>query len=195
MKQTKKQSTWVYECEPDNTSRYVLGEQFADPQSNKVLICIGVNPSTATPEKLDPTLNRVRRYAERQSYGAWYMLNLYPQRATDPNDMDREGNRTLHQKNIAAIGDLLRTIPQADVWCAWGATIRKRSYLSDFLRGNKEREISGILAQFNGDYRFVAYAETKKGHPGHPLVMKTIDVLKPINQFQKLDIKSEDETI
>lgn len=59
--------------------RYVLGEQF-DTSCKKVLVCIGINPSTAIPEQLDPTLKRVQKYAKNSGvYGAWYMLNVYPQ--------------------------------------------------------------------------------------------------------------------
>ena len=59
--------------------RYVLGEQF-DTSCKKVLVCIGINPSTAIPEQLDPTVKRVQKYAKNSGeYGAWYMLNVYPQ--------------------------------------------------------------------------------------------------------------------
>lgn len=187
MEQAEKQSKWIYECEPDNTVRYVLGEQFADPQSDKALICIGVNPSTATPEKLDPTLNRVRRYAQKHRYGAWYMLNLYPQRATNPNDMDKQGDGTKHRRNIAAIRKLLQAIPEADVWCAWGVSICKRAYLTDFLHGKEQNGTDGILVQFDGNYRFMAYAETKYGYPRHPLMMRKTDVLQPLDRFQQLN--------
>ena len=51
--------------------RYVLGEQFDTSCKN---------PSTAIPEQLDPTLKRVQKYAKNSGeYGAWYMLNVYPQ--------------------------------------------------------------------------------------------------------------------
>ena len=186
MEQSQQQSRWIYACEPDNRVRYVLGEEFSDPLNDNTLICIGVNPSTATPEKLDPTLSRVKLYAKRHQYSAWYMLNLYPQRATNPKDMDKEGDCIKHQQNIAAIRNLLKNIPQADVWCAWGTIISQRAYLTDFLHGNIENGIDGILAQFNDNYRFMAYAETKHGYPRHPLMMKTIDILRPLDQFEKL---------
>ena len=46
--------------------RYVLGEQF-DTSCKKVLVCLGINPSTAIPEQLDPTLKRVQKYAKNLS--------------------------------------------------------------------------------------------------------------------------------
>ena len=179
MKTEKKSNQWVYECEPDNSSRYVLGEIFEDVQNAKVLICIGVNSSTATPEKLDQTLARVKGYAQRNNYGAWYMLNLYPWRATKPKDLPKTFNEEIYKNNIAAIKKLLGEVKKADVWCAWGATIKKRSYLSGMC--------DSILKLFNGNgYTLMAYGQTKEGHPSHPLVMKRTDKLEPVAKFEKL---------
>lgn len=117
---------WLYEYEETAESqningyevtgvRYVLGEKF-DHSCNKALICIGINPSTAIPEQLDPTLKRVQKYAKsNREYGAWYMLNVYPQRATNPNDMDIEPNMEIHRNNLTAIKNLLSEIKEADV--------------------------------------------------------------------------------
>ena len=58
--------------------RYILGERFNNG-NEKVLICIGINPSIAIPKNLDPTLKRVQGYAKENGYEAWYMLNIYPQ--------------------------------------------------------------------------------------------------------------------
>src|SRR5690606_17601605 len=73
---------WVYLKNDENTLRYVLGEK-----GNKTIACIGVNPSTATPEKLDPTLKKVKTVAKHNGFDGWIMYNLYPQRATNPNDL------------------------------------------------------------------------------------------------------------
>ena len=99
---------WLYEYEETAESqiingyevtgvRYVLGEKF-NTSCNKALICIGINPSTAIPEQLDPTLKRVQKYAKNSGeYGAWYMLNVYPQRATNPDDMDIDPDMEIHR--------------------------------------------------------------------------------------------------
>ena len=106
--------------------RYVLGELF-DTSCNKALICIGINPSTAIPEQLDPTLKRVQKYAKRSGeYGAWYMLNVYPQRATNPDDMDIDPNMEIHRNNLIAIKNLLSEIKEADVWCVLGVILSER---------------------------------------------------------------------
>ena len=163
-----------YDCELTDV-RYVLGEQF-DADKRNVLICIGINPSMAMPNFLDPTLRRVQGYAKRSGeYGAWYMLNIYPQRATNPNNMDTDDTYSMeiHLRNLAAIEELLSTIERADVWCAWGTIIddTKRTYLSDLLFGNEDKNIQGIISLFSGNYHFKAYGATTKGYPKHPLLM------------------------
>lgn len=163
-----------YDCELTDV-RYVLGEQF-DTDKRNVLICIGINPSMAMPNFLDPTLKRVQDYAKRSGeYGAWYMLNVYPQRATNPNNMDTDDTYSMeiHLRNFAAIEELLPTIERADVWCAWGTIIddTKRTYLSDLLFGNEDKNIQGIISLFSGNYHFKAYGATTKGYPKHPLLM------------------------
>ncbi|MBI2419155.1 MAG: DUF1643 domain-containing protein, partial [Ignavibacteriales bacterium] len=71
--------SWIYEKSTNNSARFVLGET-----GKKTIICIGVNPSTATPDKLDPTLESVKRIAKHNGFDGWIMLNIYAQRSTDP---------------------------------------------------------------------------------------------------------------
>ena len=186
---------WVYDYEETAESqiingyevtgvRYVFGELF-DTSCNKALICIGINPSTAMPEQLDPTLKRVQKYAQNSGeYGAWYMLNVYPQRATNPDDMD------IHRNKLTAIKNLLSEIKEADVWCAWGNLIGKRKYLYDLLFGNKEKDIDGIISLFNANYHFKAYGSTVESCPKHPLVMSNNDKLKELTEVGLVELNN-----
>ena len=70
---------WLYEKNRNNTARYILGET-----GKKPLVCVGINPSTAAPNNLDRTLTNVKRFSELNGYDGWLMLNVYPQRSTDP---------------------------------------------------------------------------------------------------------------
>ena len=175
----------IYNCELTDI-RYILGERF-DTNNQKALICIGINPSMAMPNFLDPTLKRVQDYAKRSGeYDAWYMLNVYPQRATNPSNMDTDNNYSMevHLRNLSAIKKLLSTIDSADVWCAWGAIIddAKRKFLSDLLFGNETKNIQGIISLFNGNYHFKAYGATVKGYPKHPLLIGKEAKLKVLNE-------------
>ena len=78
----------------------------------------------------------------------------------------------------------LSTIEQADVWCAWGAVIddTKRTYLSELLFGNEDKNIQGIISLFSGNYHFKAYGATIKGYPKHPLLIEKEAKLKVLNE-------------
>ena len=76
---------WLFVPNTYTEYRYILGTRGKNP-----LICIGVNPSTAAPDHLDPTLQSVQRIALNNGYDSFVMLNVYAQRATSPENMDRE---------------------------------------------------------------------------------------------------------
>ena len=86
---------WYYEPHTYQSYRYVLGRVGKHP-----LVCIGINPSTAQPGALDPTLKSVERLAAANGFDSWIMFNVYPQRATDPNDMDKTPDRALCDENL-----------------------------------------------------------------------------------------------
>ena len=187
-----KKGSWVYEIESKSPAgvRYILGEKF-DETKQKALVCIGINPSTATPEQLDTTLNRIQKYAkESGKYGAWYMLNVYPQRATNPNNMDKERNEDIHVANLQHIKNLLQTLPSADIWCAWGFNINKRAYLKDCLK-----QIAGKIQSFeNKEFEFVKKEISDKTrnskHPLHPIAS-----VKTEKELQKFDLMKYLETV
>jgi len=105
---------WIYENDQDNQIRYVLGTKGTKP-----LLCFGINPSTAKPDNLDSTLKSVERLARSNDFDSWIMMNIYPQRATDPNNIHPEINNEIHRKNLAFIESIIsgnKTI----IWAAWG---------------------------------------------------------------------------
>src|ERR1041385_660545 len=55
----------------------------------RVLMVIGLNPSTADARILDPTVTRCVGYAQRWGFGALEMFNLVPFKATPPEAMSR----------------------------------------------------------------------------------------------------------
>ncbi len=153
-----KESKWIYQRTTDNKTRYILGKEGIQP-----LVCIGVNPSTAEPGKLDPTLTRVERYAKRLKYDGWIMINLYPQRATKPDDLHPKIDEWIFKRNMFHITSLVRRkfARPLTVWAAWGTLIEKRSYL---IRG-----LRGLYNIFDRDKWVSIGGLTMKGHPRHPL--------------------------
>ncbi|MFR6394824.1 MAG: DUF1643 domain-containing protein [Oscillospiraceae bacterium] len=79
---------------------------FGDPGENP-LICIGINPSTARPGALDPTLKSVERIALGNGFDSFIMFNVYAQRATSPDDMEWVLNDELHRENMRAFDYIL----------------------------------------------------------------------------------------
>lgn len=66
----------------DRMYRYTLTRTWDSERPYGVFI--GVNPSTADEERLDPTLRRVIRFLDREGCGGMIVLNLFAFRATDP---------------------------------------------------------------------------------------------------------------
>ena len=75
---------WLYVPNVYSEYRYILGTR-----GDRPLICMGINPSTAAPDALDPTLQSVERVARSNGYDSFLMFNVYAQRATRPDDMHR----------------------------------------------------------------------------------------------------------
>lgn len=167
---------WIYAPNFYSEYRYILGTRGSNP-----LICVGINPSTARPDALDNTLKSVERIAVGNGYDSFLMFNVYAQRATSPNDMEKTCNPLLHKENLEAFRYVLSLSSRPAVWAAWGAVIEKRSYLSaclrDMLQAGKEC----------GANWYCAGAITKKGHPHHPLYLRKDEVLRPFDMDAYLE--------
>ena len=169
-------SKWLYAPNFYSEYRYILGTRGQNP-----LICIGVNPSTARPDALDNTLKSVERIALGNGYDSFLMFNVYAQRATSPDDMEKVCNPILHAENLAAFRYILSISQKPAVWAAWGAVIEKRKYLPDCVR-----DLVAVGTEFDAQW-YCAGAITKKGHPHHPLYLRKEEKLKPFDVTAYLD--------
>ena len=158
---------WLYAPNFYSEYRYILGTRGKNP-----LICIGINPSTAEPDNLDNTLKSVERIAHGNGFASFIMFNVYAQRATDPDAMERTCNPQLHKENLEAFRYVLSISQRPAVWAAWGAIIEKRDYLADCVRDMV------LAGQEYGASWYCAGAITKKGHPHHPLYLRKDEKLK-----------------
>ena len=161
---------WIYAPNFYSEYRYILGTR-----GKKPLICIGINPSTAEPDNLDNTLKSVERIALGNGFDSFIMFNVYAQRATDPNAMEKTCNLRLHKENLEAFRYVLSISQEPAVWAAWGAIIEKRDYLADCVR-----DMVTVGQTFGADW-YCAGAITKKGHPHHPLYLRKDEKLKPFD--------------
>ena len=168
---------WLYIPDHYAEYRYLLGTRGVNP-----LICIGINPSTAAPGDLDNTLKSVERIALGNGFDSFLMFNVYAQRATRPEDMDRVCNQTLHRENMAAFRYVLEQVGEGfrpAVWAAWGTIIEKREYLWDCLQ-----DMIAI-----GQARGARWAKCGKtsaaGHPHHPLYLRSDSPIEvfPVEEY------------
>lgn len=165
---------WIYSNNQNNMARYTLGE----PGKNN-LICIGINPSTAEPEKLDSTLTVVKKLSLQHNFDGWIMINIYPQRATNPNNLHKEIDLYLHNENLKHIQELIQIYPQFTIWAAWGTLIEKRKYLKHCLF-----DIYKLL-----NNRWISIGPiSKNGHPHHPLYLKHDSEIFDFNIQKYIDL-------
>lgn len=161
---------WIYAPNFYSEYRYILGTKGKNP-----LICIGINPSTAEPDHLDNTLKSVERIALGNGFDSFLMFNVYAQRATNPDAMERQCNLALHRENLEAFRYCVSLSEKPVVWAAWGAIIEKRDYLADCVRDMV------AVGQEYGARWCCAGAISKKGHPHHPLYLRKDELLKPFD--------------
>ena len=162
---------WLYVPDRYDEYRYILGTR-----GKKPIICVGINPSTAAPDNLDPTLKSAQRIAHANGYDSFLMFNVYAQRATRPDDMERERNEWLHGENMKAFRYLLSLAGEKPtVWAAWGAIIVKRPYLADCIR-----EMEAIGREVGATWCHAGPLSVK-GHPHHPLYLKSNTPLEPFD--------------
>lgn len=147
---------WIYKHSADNSARFVLGTVGESP-----LVCVGVNPSTAAPGEPDRTVSKVMGFATRNGFDSWVMLNLYPQRSTDPKGMHLAYSPELKAENERHIAELIDG-RRLTLLAAWGELIGARPYLSQILEGIVSvTDASGCDWVSLGD-------SLKSGHPRHP---------------------------
>jgi len=166
---------WLYVPDHYSEYRYILGTRGARP-----LICIGVNPSTAIPGRLDNTLKSAERIALFNGFDSFLMFNVYAQRATIPDDMDRELNPVLHAENLKAFRYVLeRSGDSPAVWAAWGAVIEKRAYLPGCVR-----DMVRLGEAYHARW-LIAGPRSRAGHPHHPLYLKKDSPLEPFTDLEE----------
>ena len=171
---------WLYAPNFYSEYRYILGTR-----GENRLICIGIHPSTAKPGDLDNTLKSVERIALGNGFDSFLMFNVYAQRATNPDAMEKQCNQALHRENLEAFRYVLSISEAPAVWAAWGTIIEKRDYLPRCLRDMLE------VGESYGANWYCAGAVSKKGHPHHPLYLRKDEKLKPFDVAAYLETMGE----
>jgi len=147
----------IYLTDNNNSNRYYLGTKGKNP-----LVFCGLNPSTATSEKSDQTITKVKTFADNFGYDSFIMINLYPKRSTKPSELPIKFEDELLTRNIANVSKLLNTYNRLDMIACWGNKIEVRDYLNICA--------SQIFSSLGSKFRnlFQLGSLTQMGHPHHP---------------------------
>ncbi len=136
--------------------RYMLKRRMG--HGEKVMLIVGLNPSTADARSDDPTIRRCVTFALREGCDTLLMGNLFAYRATDPYLLMTMGD-TVGPENFDWLG---RLAAGSDVIvAAWGA-----HRAIETPKGTKVRR------WFLETYNPWCFGITKAGHPRHPLYLR-----------------------
>ena len=101
------------------------------------------------------------------------MLNLYPVRATKPQDLPSKADPVAYERNLETIEKVVAQYANPTLWAAWGETVVDRTY---FLRARDT--LHERLAQYQPQWR--RFGElTATGHPRHPSRLNYAWTLEP----------------
>jgi len=148
------------ECHFSNCRKYRYTLKHVWDEELETVVFIGLNPSTADENQLDPTLRRIRGFSSDWGYGSFIMLNAFAFRATDPKDM-KKADDPIGPEN----DNFIRFVCSSHnlVIACWGTH-------GEFMNRWK------TVLDMAGETKCLKI--TKSGQPSHPLYLKK--TLKPI---------------
>lgn len=133
--------------------RYLLWRLY--DETKPLLAVLMLNPSKATHEMGDRTVDGLLRRAKRRGYGGILIMNCFAFRATEPADMKRAKD-PIGPANDDVIGIVLEE--SLDLLCAWGVNAvhmdREKEVKCAILSGNAKPHVLRLCAN---------------GAPEHPL--------------------------
>lgn len=146
---------YVATFSPCRRHRYTLTIPVGDGPPGAFVM---LNPSTADAEQLDPTLRRVRGFAEALGWGSVTIANAFTFRATDPRAMKAEP-----EPNGPAADAAIRSV---------GLYANGRTVVGWGVHGShrgRDVEVLAILHAIGSPVSCLG--TTKAGHPRHPLYL------------------------
>jgi len=112
----------------ERTYRFALGSTARATAGDPPLVAICMNPSHADRSRPDKTVSRLIQASRDLGQPGWLVLNVYPERATDPSELSDYDPR-LSAANCAAIEQVSRQYGVTELLVAWGglrqATLRR----------------------------------------------------------------------
>lgn len=162
-----------------NKHRYYYYESFENGKTEEVIF-IMFNPSSACPDKDDPTIKNCRKLVQ-EKYKSMEIINIFSER--NPNVKNLEGaNNSL---NIEFITELLKSKTDSAVVLAWGNKRIPEEIRSLILDLQKQNKNILIITPTN------TKAKMKIRHPGNQGWCR----LGGFNTAKLTNIKNEDITL
>jgi hypothetical protein len=141
--------------------RYTLKINWDDNKDK--IVFLGLNPSTATEMKNDPTVTRMINFAKSWGYGSLSVCNIFAFRTTLPSKL-KKSKDPVGEENDKWI--LYETRNAGKVVAAWGN------------HGNFISRSDKILKMIPNPYVF---GKTKVGEPKHVLYLRNDSKISPLN--------------
>lgn len=137
----------------DRRHRYSLVHRWNPLFGERLIMWIGLNPSTADEQQLDPTLTRIRSFSQREGFDGFWMANIFGFRATDPKEMMAAPDPVGPDNDDA----LLVGADRCElIVAAWGVC------------GEFQARADAVARLFAGRELW-CLGTTQDGHPRHPL--------------------------
>ena len=152
----------------DENCRYLIGTVGTKP-----LICIGLNPSSATPLKIDRTFRRLQDIAKLNDFDSIIVFNLYPFLNSETYKKSSIINEQ-EKINFQVISDIIQELSismKLKVLFCWGDNIKNY----ENYKYNR-RKMCQILENFSND--IYCLKRTKENNPISPIFMKTNTTLQ-----------------
>ncbi len=151
-------STTAATLSPDGLHRYTLRRTWAP---GPTLLFVGLNPSTADAEADDPTVRRLKGFADREGYGTLAIANLFTYRTPSPAALWK----LPPEERLGLPADSYLTLAVIDahaILCGWGACAKQAAARIDAV-------FSLLEASGRPLYRLGLNAD---GTPAHPLYQR-----------------------
>lgn len=147
--------------EMDKQKRFLLGKR-----GKSTLLAVGLNPSTADENELDPTSRNIETIAKLNGCDGWLIINLYPLRTSNPKKLPKRVNSKLTYENEKFIRNLIQNngFNITKILFCWGNYLERRSYL-------KKQSINILNLLENEKPNIYCLGKTRLGNPFHPSPM------------------------
>lgn len=125
-----------------------------------LVMCIGLNPSTANAGRNDTTIRYLMQMLQILGYGGFYMMNCYPLISSKPGVLKEFEEIDLHdQEDLENIRQIFETANKCkDVIFAWGM-------FSIVKKDSRDKNLSDYFPNA------LCFGHNKDGSPFHPLAM------------------------